>query len=163
MTRNENKTRGFFAMGIYHPKTEMNVGTLMRSAYLYQASFVFTVGRRYRRQASDTPNTQLHIPLFHYETVDDLVEHLPNNTPLVGVELDPRGRKLHEYKHPERAVYLLGAEDHGLPQHVIDRCHALVEIETVQPQSMNVATAGSIILYDRHIKAMARREALVNV
>lgn len=153
--------RGFFAMGVYHAKTEANIGTLMRSAYLYQAAFVFTVGHRYRKQASDTPNTQLHIPLFNFETIDDLIEHLPNRAPLVGVELDPRGKQLPNYTHPERAVYLLGAEDKGLPQHVIDRCHSLVEIPTPEPQSMNVATAGTIILYDRHVKAMARREALV--
>lgn len=153
-------TRGFFAVGVYHPKTEHNIGTLMRSAYLYGASFVFTVGSRYRRQASDTPNTTLHIPLFHFDSIEDLVTHLPNSTPLVGIELDPRGEKLHEYTHPQRAVYLLGAEDHGLPQHVIDRCHSLVEIAAVEAQSMNVATAGSIVIYDRHVKAEAKR--LVN-
>lgn len=148
--------RGFFAIGVYHPKTEANIGTLMRSAYLYNAAYVFTIGRRYRRQASDTPHTTLHIPLFHFESIEDAISHLPDSTPLVGVELDPRGKKLHEYKHPERAAYLLGAEDRGLPQKVIDMCHALIEIPTPQPESMNVATAGSIVLYDRHVKELAR-------
>ena len=146
-------TRGFFAIGVYHSKTEANIGTLMRSAYLYQAAFVFTVGHRYRTQASDTPKTALHIPLFHFDSIEDLVDHLPHSTPLIGVELDPRGKQLPEYKHPERATYLLGAEDRGLPQHVIDRCHSLIEIPTPEPQSMNVATAGSIVIYDRHVKS----------
>jgi tRNA G18 (ribose-2'-O)-methylase SpoU len=149
-------SRGYFAIGVYHPKTEVNIGTLYRTAYLYKAAFVFTVGHRYRIQASDTPKATLHIPLFHFDTIDDLVAHLPNSAPLIGVELDPRGEQLPGFDHPERAVYLLGAEDNGLPAHVIDRCHALVEIPTVQPQSMNVATAGSIVLYDRHVKSLAR-------
>lgn len=149
-------SRGFFAVGAYHPKTEANIGTLMRSAHIFGAAYVFTIGRRYRRQASDTPNTTIHIPLFHFETIDDALAHLPFSTPLVGVELDPRGTDLHEYHHPDRAAYLLGAEDHGLPAHVIDRCHALVEIATPLPRSMNVATAGSIVLYDRHVKALIR-------
>jgi tRNA G18 (ribose-2'-O)-methylase SpoU len=148
--------RGFFAVGVYHPKTEANIGTLMRTAYLYDAAFVFTVGQRYRRQASDTPKTSGSIPLFHFDTIDDLHAHLPYGAPLVGVELDPRATALHEYSHPERAVYLLGAEDSGLPQHVIDRCHDLLVLDSVQPQSMNVATAGSIVIYDRHVKALAR-------
>lgn len=151
--------RGFFAIGVYHPKTEANIGTLMRSAYLYQAAFVFTVGHRYVPQASDTPKTPLHIPLFNFQTIEDLHAHLPKGAPLIGVELDPRGKKLPDYKHPERGVYLLGAEDRGLPQNVIDMCHDLVEIPTPEPQSMNVATAGSIMLYDRHVKAMARQMA----
>src|SRR6185312_1312420 len=98
-------------------------------------------------------HTTRHIPLFHFATIGDAISHLPNETPLIGVELDPRGRQLHEYSHPERAAYLLGAEDAGLPQRVIDMCHDLIEIPTPQPQSMNVATAGSIVLYDRHVKA----------
>lgn len=150
-------TRGFFAVGVYHPKTEVNIGTLMRTAYLYDAAFVFTVGHRYKPQASDTPNTTRHIPLFNFATVDDLIAHLPDAAPLIGVELDPRAVSLHEYAHPPRGVYLLGAEDAGLPQHVIDRCHDLVVIDSVQPQSMNVSVAGSLVIYDRHVKQLARR------
>lgn len=149
-------TRGFFAVGVYHPKTEVNIGTLMRTAYLYDAAFVFTVGRRYRPQASDTPNATRHIPLFHFSTVDDLIDHLPESTPLIGVELDPRATPLHEYTHPIRGAYLLGAEDHGLPQHVIDRCHDLVVLDSIQPQSMNVSVAGSLVIYDRHIQALTK-------
>lgn len=149
-------SRGFFGVGVYHPKTEQNIGTLYRTAYLYDAAFVFTVGRRYKEQASDTPKTQRQIPLFHFATVEDLIEHLPNGSPLVGVELDPRATPLHEFEHPRMATYLLGAEDHGLPVDVIDRCHSLVVLESIQPQSMNVSTAGSIVIYDRHIKALTR-------
>ena len=159
MTRNIDP-RGFFAIGIYQSKTEANVGTLLRSAYLYGAAFVFTVGRRYARQASDTPNTSEHIPLFHFDTINDLIEHLPHGAPLIGVELDPRGYPLHEYTHPSKGVYLLGAEDHGLPQKVLDMCHAIVEIPTLEPQSMNVATAGSIVIYDRYVKALSRQKML---
>lgn len=154
MTRRDQdrKQRGFFAIGVYHPKTPANIGTLLRSAYLYDAAYVFTIGRRYRHQSSDTTHTARHIPLFHYDTVDDAIRHLPDSCPLIGVELDPRGQRLDGYRHPPRAAYLLGAEDHGLPPHVVDRCHELIEIPTPQPQSMNVAAAGSIVLYDRHSK-----------
>lgn len=148
--------RGFFAIGVYQPKTEANVGTLLRSAFLYDAAFVFTVGRRYTPQASDTPRTPRHIPLFHFATIDDLHAHLPNSAPLVGVELDPRATPLHEYEHHERAVYLLGAEDHGLPLDVTERCHELIVIDSIQPQSMNVSVAGSLVIYDRHVKQTIR-------
>ena len=147
-------TRGFFAVGVYHPKTEANIGTLWRTASLYDAAFVFTVGRRYRTQASDTPKTTRHIPLFHFDTVADLIDHLPDGAPLIGVELDPRATPLHRYTHRPQGVYMLGAEDNGLPVNVLDLCHDLVVLDSVQPQSMNVAVAGSIVIYDRHVKAM---------
>ena len=155
MTRREGKkARGFFAVGVYHPKTEANIGTLMRTAYLYDAAFVFTVGRRYVEQASDTPKVKNQIPLFHYNDIQDLIDHLPDGAPLVGVELDPRATYLDKFNHPPKAVYLLGAEDHGLPVEVTDKCHHLVILDSVKPQSMNVATAGSIVIYDRHIKKL---------
>lgn len=147
--------RGYFAVGISHPKHEVNVGTLLRSATLYGAAFVFTVGKRYREQASDTPRTPLHTPLFHFADVDDLHAHLPHSAPLVGVELDPRAVLLGEFAHPERAVYLLGAEDHGLTAHERDRCHHLVQVESLRPQSMNVSVAGSLLLYTRHMARQA--------
>ena len=146
-------TRGYFAVGIHGCKTESNVGSLWRSATLYGAAFVFTVGHRYRPQASDTPRTPLHTPLFQFASVDDLVEHLPSECPLVGVELNEDAHALPSYGHPERVAYLLGAEDHGLPAEVMDRCHQVVSIPSARPQSMNVACAGSVLLYDRYVKA----------
>lgn len=150
-------TRGFWAIGVYHTKTEVNVGTLWRTAHLYGAAFVFTVGKRYQRQSSDTPKTPLHTPLFHYADVEDLLDHLPWSAPLVGIELDPRAVSLPDYEHRERSVYLLGAEDHGLPMDVLDACHDVVQVPSLLPRSMNVAVAGSLVAYDRHVKAAARQ------
>ena len=144
--------RGFFGIGIFHPKTEMNVGTLWRSAHLYGAAFIFTVGQRYKKQPTDTSKAWRHVPLVNYASLDDLVEHLPHATELIGVELDERAKPLHEFRHPETAVYLLGAEDHGLSREAIERCHRLVQVPTIGANSLNVATAGSIVLYDRHVR-----------
>lgn len=154
-------SRGYFAVGIYHPKRELNVGGLWRSASLFGATLVFTVGSRYRHQASDTMRTPSHVPLQHFGDAEDLIAHLPHGCRLVGVELDPRARPLGRYVHPERAAYLLGAEDHGLPDHVRDRCHDLVQIETPSAWSMNVASAGTVLLYARHMQAVGRRPAVV--
>lgn len=144
------ESRGFFAIGVWHPKTEINVGTLWRSARLYGAAFVFTVGRRYTRQSSDTSNTTAHIPLFHFDMIEDLGKHLPHGARLVGVEMDARSRPLATYTHPEACVYLLGAEDKGLPPKVLEQCHSVVQIESALPQSMNVAVAGSLVMWHRH-------------
>lgn len=150
-------TRGFFGIGIVNGKTAANLGSLWRAASLYDAAFIFTVGSRYRRQSSDTMRTPFHTPLFEFQTVDDLIQHLPYSTRLVGVELDPRAVPLTQYGHPERACYLLGAEDHGLSPNVLDRCHQIVQIETARPQSMNVACAGSLLLHHRFTSPANRR------
>jgi tRNA G18 (ribose-2'-O)-methylase SpoU len=151
---------GYFAIGIYHPKAEVNVGSLWRSAMLFDAAFVFTVGRRYRKQASDTPRTPMKIPLMHFADIADLYEHLPHSCRFVGVELASGARPLTGFIHPIRAVYLLGSEDHGLPKAILERCHCLVQIETKQPESMNVSCAGSILLHHRHVQELMTRDAL---
>lgn len=142
-------TRGYFGIGVLHGKTEANIGTLWRTAHLYGADFIFTVGARYKRQASDTPRTPRHTPLFEFADIDDLHAHLPHGCLLVGVELDPRATPLTEFKHPERACYLLGAEDHGLSPAVLDRCHHIVQLRYPRPESMNVAVAGSLVIDHR--------------
>ena len=144
-------TRGYFGVAAWRPKSPHNVGSLWRSADLYGAAFIATVGRRYVHQPGDTMNTPKHTPLHHYRDIDDVIEHLPKECPLVGVELDPRATALPDFRHPDRALYLLGAEDHGLPPAVLDRCHALVSIPTVRPMSRNVACAGTVLLADRHM------------
>jgi len=144
--------RGYFGIGIYHPKREVNVGGVWRAGHLYGASFVFTVGARYDRQHADTSKAHRHLPLFHYADIADLRRHLPYGAPLVGVELDPSSVPLHQYDHRDRAVYLLGAEDHGIPQDVLAQCHDVVQIASAQPWSMNVAQAGAVLLHDRHVK-----------
>ena len=140
---------GFFGIGIEHTKTEANVGTLWRSADLLGAAFIFTIGRRYRRQASDTMKTARNIPLWHFETLESLVT--PLDCPIVGVELDPKATPIETFTHPKRCVYLLGAEDHGLTRAAIARCHRLVQLPG--RASMNVSAAGTVVLYDRQAKS----------
>jgi tRNA G18 (ribose-2'-O)-methylase SpoU len=154
MTRRamNREPRGFFSVGIYQPKRETNVGMLWRAAHLYGASMIFTIGPRYKRQASDTSGAATRIPLLHFMGIDDAVDHLPSGAPLIGIELDPRAYPLASYLHPARATYLLGSEDNGLPESVLNRCHQIVQVESAEPWSHNVAATGTTVLYMRHIQ-----------
>lgn len=137
----------YFEIGIYQPKTEMNVGTLWRSAIQLGAAGIFTIGRRYRKQSSDTYKTDKNIPLRHYDTLEDLLATRPYGALLVGVEMG--GKPVSGYNHPKQAIYLLGAEDNGLPPAVLAKCNNVVSLEAVGRPSYNVAVAGSIIMYHR--------------
>lgn len=139
--------RGFFEIGVYHPKTEANLGTLMRSAYQLGAAGVFTIGRRYREQASDTLKTFRHVPVRHFATFDEFNAARPMAARLVGVEMG--GKALGETSHPQSAVYLLGAEDHGLPPDVLAACQQVISLDAIRTASYNVAVAGSLVMYHR--------------
>ena len=142
--------RGFFGIGIYGLRTTANLGTLWRSAQIMKADFLFVIGKRYQTMRTDTMKSWKHIPLFEYDTLDHFFASLPKGAKLVGIELDKRSVPLMTYTHPERAVYLLGAEDKGLPQAALTRCDEVVQIPG--EFSLNVSVAGSIVLYDRLLK-----------
>mgnify|MGYP000277134223 FL=1 len=89
------------------------------------------------------------MPYFHYETFDAFFKNLPKGARLVGVELTDTAEALETFHHPRRCVYLLGAEDHGLSKQAIEQSHFLVKFKS--ELSLNVAVAGSIVLYDRGI------------
>lgn len=138
---------GYFEIGIYLPRNGVNVGTLWRSAQQLGAAGLFTIGRPYRRQASDPFNTPGNIPLRHYENFDRFLESRPLGAQLVGIEMG--GTPLAQFEHPEQAVYLLGSEDNGLPGRVLEKCNAVIALEAVRQASYNVAVTGSIVMYHR--------------
>lgn len=145
-----NLEQGFFGIGIQNGKTPENLGVLWRSAQNLGASFIYTIGNRYAKQACDTHKAVGAMPYFHYETFGDFYKNLPKGAMLVGVELDEKAVQLETFKHPRRCVYLLGAEDHGLSKTAIEKSHYLVKFKSIL--SLNVSVAGSIVMYDRQAK-----------
>ena len=145
-----NLEQGYFGIGIQNGKTPENLGVLWRSAQNMGASFIFTIGNRYAKQACDTHKAVGAMPYFHYNTFEEFYVMLPKGAMLVGIEMNPRSVPLETFEHPRRCVYLLGAEDHGLPKAAMEKSHHLVKFDT--PKSINVAVAGSIVMYDRNMK-----------
>jgi tRNA G18 (ribose-2'-O)-methylase SpoU len=145
--------RGYCGIGIWHPSKEVNVGTLFRSALALDADFVFTIGRRYSRQSSDTPNTIRHLPYYHYESFEDFKRNRPKGARLVCLEITENARDLRNFCHPEQAIYLLGSEGGGLPAELL-RDNLVVKVQS--QVCLNVSVMGSLCLYDRHAKMGAK-------
>lgn len=144
--------RGYCGIGVENLKTGMNLGTLWRSAYGLGADFIFTIGNRYKHTSSDTVKAYRSMPLYAYDTFDEFYKNMPYDCRLIGVELADKAKRLENYVHPERAIYLLGAEDSGLTSKAIKKCHQLIEFTS--ERCLNVASAGTVVLYDRQLKAI---------
>ncbi len=138
---------GYFTIGIYRNKTVANLGTLWRSAYQLGAAGVFTINHKYKKESTDSFKTMQNIPFWDYEDWEAFLANRPRGAQLVAVEMG--GTPLREFEHPPQAIYLLGAEDHGLPPKIIKQCQHIVSLEAVTKQSYNVAVAGSLVMYDR--------------
>lgn len=142
--------RGYFEIGVYHAKTAHNVGTLWRSAYQMGAAGIFTIGHRFPKQAADTVKAYRHIPWRQHLDFESFFAQMPHACPLIGIEMG--GKSLPTTTHPESAIYLLGAEDHGLPPEILKRCNRVIALPAVRTESYNVAVAGSLVMYDRNVK-----------
>ncbi len=143
-----NLNRGYFEIGIYHPKKEVNVGTLWRSAYQLGATGIFTIGKRFISQASNTTQSQKHIPLREYPSFEEYKKNLPYDCQIVAIE--EGGKNIKNFCYPSRISFLLGAEEHGLPLEIIEKCHHLISLDSVRMNSYNVSVAGSIVMYHKN-------------
>lgn len=143
------RTRGYYGIGVYQPKFTENLGTLWRSAQAFGADFLFTVGKhKYTHQATDTSKAPHHLPLFHFTDLAALEQEKPQYGEIICIEITQDALELQEFFHPERALYLLGSEDHGLPETFMKN-KQVVKINTQNKPCLNVAVTGSLVLYDR--------------
>ena len=149
-TIGRHQPAGYFGVGAHFLDHETNIGSLFRTAQFMGASYIFTVGKKYERQASDTGKAWRELPLYHYENMTDLYRALPMQCKLVAIEIQEDSIALPNYEHPEQAVYLLGNETHGLPTQILNAADAVVHIPSTH--CLNVAVAGSQVIYDRVAK-----------
>ena len=141
--------RGYFGIGVEGLSKPMNAGNLYRSAHALGASFVFTVAANYQEKIrkSDTSNTKNQIPFYEFDDITRI--NLPMECVFVGVEITEDATELPSFCHPRCAAYILGMERGSLSSGIMELCQHIVKIPT--QFSLNVATAGAIIMYDRMI------------
>jgi tRNA G18 (ribose-2'-O)-methylase SpoU len=138
-----------FAIAAWNISKEHNVGSLVRTAHATAATEVLLVGdREWNVEAART--AELYTSIVHLDHIDEFRSHLADRRwNLVAVELHRRAVDLFDARYPERPCFLLGAELGGVPEQLIEEATVVVQI----PQwglvpSLNLAVAGSIVLYD---------------
>lgn len=148
--------RGYAAIGLDNPKTPSNLGAVMRAAGVYYASLVVMSGKRMPVGSTDTMKSFRRIPLVR---VNDVLDMLPFDCVPVAVDIVDGAVPLHEYKHPERAFYIFGAEDNTLGKRITGRCRDIVYVPS--RGCMNLAACVNVVLYDRLAKALLREKHIL--
>ena len=139
--------RGYAAIGLDNPKTPANVGSAIRAAQVYGAAMIALRGPRFKRWPTDTMAGWKHFPLLE---CDNLYDVIPFSCIPVAIELLEVAEPLPEYRHPERAFYIFGAEDATLGERVLSWCKDRVFVPT--KGCMNLAATVNVVLYDRMVK-----------
>jgi RNA methyltransferase, TrmH family len=129
-------------VALWHVADPGNVGTLLRSADAFGAGVALSKGC-----ADPTGPKALRAAMGALWRVPTCAFEEPSGT---RVALVPRGGEpLPELEIGGDVVLVLGAEREGLPHEVLERCDVQASIpQPGQAESLNVAMAGSIALYE---------------
>lgn len=141
------RMRGYFGIGVEGVSKPMNAGNLFRTAHGFGAGFVFTIDARFDPglMKSDTSDMAGQVPFYSFDSVKSM--RLPDRCSLVGIELTDDAIELPSFRHPRNAAYVLGMERGSLSRGLLECCDHVVKIPT--QFSLNLATAGAIVMYDR--------------
>ncbi len=142
--------RGYFAIGVEGINKSGNMGTLMRSAHAFGASYFFAIRpdvdfRELR--LTDTSGSVDHVPYFSYDSVEDFT--LPRHCSLVAVELVEGAVELPSFRHPTCAAYILGSEMGSVSPQILALCDHVIKIP--MKFCVNVGIAGALVMYDRMV------------
>ena len=146
---------GYFGIGIVRGKTAGNDGVLWRSAAQLGAAFTCTIGARHGKvdDRTDATSAWRNVPAFAYADFGAFAASAPRGAALVGVEMG--GEPLDGFAHPERCVYLLGAEDEGLSAAARRACLDLLRLRA------KATTPAATRLLDAAAAALAADAALL--
>lgn len=130
-----------------------NIGTLIRTALAFQIDQVIL-----SKQCVDLYNDKLLRAMqgahFHISCIyEDLNKVIPllqeKGVQIIGSALE-NGKAIDTIKNQEKMAFVLGNEGNGMEQEIIDICDKIAYIPISTIESLNVAVAGSIMMYHFH-------------
>ena len=156
-TMHESAARGIPpAVVLCNPKYDYNVGGVVRAASCFGIHQVWFTGQRVSIAQPDGKKYRLprEERMKDYQHVSLVSHDLPFRrfrrcTP-VAVELRSSSESLHDFEHPDDAVYVFGPEDGSIPKGLLHVCHRFVVIPS--RHCVNLSQAVNIVLYDRTLK-----------
>ena len=143
------------AVVLWDPKFAHNVAGAMRLISCYGHGQLWFTGDRVRLDIEARGRIPREERMRGYKDVDLYsyerpLEQFPRGVVPVAVELCHGAERLHQFEHPEHAVYVFGPEDGSLPPTVLAQCHRFLVIPT--RHCLNLATAVATVLWDRAYK-----------
>ena len=136
-------------LALWHVADPGNVGTLIRTADAFGAFVALSSGcadPTSPKALRGSAGAIFRVPLLDFDDA---------RAPRVALVAEG-GQPLGEVALPERVTFVLGAEREGLPSDVLEQCEASASIPMAEgAESLNVAAAGAIALYEHSRRATA--------
>jgi len=139
-------------VGLIGVSNHDNVGGVFRNAAAFAAEAVLldetSCDPLYRKAIRVSAGASLSVPFARGGSAESLLEAL-STAGCDTIALSPQGREsLHDIAFGSRTALLLGAEGHGLPSDILSRTRSVRVPIAPGFDSLNVATASGIALYE---------------
>ena len=95
------------------------------------------------------------IPVMEYPTWEAFLESKPIDAKIVCIEITPNATDICRACHPRSAVYVLGPEGGSLPEKATGKFPVW---KIPSRCCLNLATAATVVMYDRTMKAQRGTE-----
>ena len=143
-----NTKRHKLQIAIENWQHDLNIGSIVRTANAFNASYVHIVGKRdWNKRGAMVTDRYLNV--LHHPTIADFAHWCKENeTPIIGIDNVPGSKHLEGAELPEKCVLLFGQEGAGMSDEGIAICTVLYAIEQYgSTRSMNASAAGAIAMY----------------
>ena len=150
-THNNDHRLALILAGLSQPH---NVGAIFRTAAAYRINDVWLAGDMPNQTNSKVARTALgserFFPLHHTDDAQSAISQARSDGyTIVGLELADDAVPLHLQRTNHDTCLVIGHEDRGLTQPVLDACESVAFLPQLgKIGSLNVATATSIAIYE---------------
>lgn len=143
---------------LIRPKYAHNVGAAIRNAAALGIENVYWTDDRFNlAEMGRIPREERYREYqdaVHAERDDRPFDRFDSGVTPVCVELVETAELLHEFEHPERAVYVFGPEDGSVPKAIRVLCHRFVAIPSLH--CLNLSVAMGTVLAHRRMQMIQR-------
>ena len=133
-----------------------NVGTIIRSAYSFGIDCIYlshNCADVYNlKTIQATQGALFHIPVYTCDLEEKIKLYQDNHIPVYATALHSKSKFLQEIDVPSKYGIVLGNEGQGIKPSIIDQCNECIKIEMEAFESLNVAIAASICIYQFQYK-----------
>jgi tRNA G18 (ribose-2'-O)-methylase SpoU len=153
-----NTKRHKLQIAIENWQHDLNIGSIVRTANAFNASYVHIVGKRdWNKRGAMVTDRYLNV--LHHPTIADFAQWCKENeTPIIGIDNVPGSKHLEGAQLPEKCVLLFGQEGAGMSDEGIAICTVLYAIEQYgSTRSMNASAAGAIAMYHWALQHLPRK------
>lgn len=130
-----------------------NLASCLRACACYGVENLLYSGQRIRWSTQTprdlTSEKYKSVRISNTSTID--LDNLEQEVEVVAFDIGPY-QNLATFKHPQKAVYLFGAEDKPIPKSQLLKCHHVITIPT--QHALSLSSIVHTVLYDRYVKTL---------